>query len=225
MKKMKEEIVKMMVGMSGRYSYHTIFQDWVAVMAIAIQNNCVLWHDKIWQEREEHYKNIMSKYEREERIKFIQMFEMLTNQFEEGKITDVLGEIYMSQNSGNGRLGQFFTPFHLSELNARLIIEDQLEGYDGEKKIEVNEPSTGGGGMLIALCKILKERGIDYQRKLEITAQDLDWNGVYMTYVQLSLLGAKATVVQGDTLCEPYVQGVTPEYRILRTPMKTGALI
>jgi len=32
---MKEEIVKMMVGMSGRYSYHTIFQDWVAVMAIA----------------------------------------------------------------------------------------------------------------------------------------------------------------------------------------------
>lgn len=55
---MKEEIVKMMVGMSGRYSYHTIFQDWVAVMAIAIQNNCVLWHDKIWQEREEHYKNM-----------------------------------------------------------------------------------------------------------------------------------------------------------------------
>ena len=79
--------------------------------------------------------------------------------------------------------------------------------------------------MLIALCKILKERGINYQRKLEITAQDLDWNGVYMTYVQLSLLGAKATVVQGDTLCEPYVQGVTPGYRILRTPMKTGALI
>lgn len=38
-------------------------------------------------------------------------------------------------------------------------------------------------------------------------------------------VGAKATVVQGDTLCEPYVQGVTPEYRILRTPMKTGALI
>lgn len=59
---MKEEIVKMMVGMSGRYSYHTIFQDWVAVMAIAIQNNCVLWHDKIWQEREEHYKNIMSTH-------------------------------------------------------------------------------------------------------------------------------------------------------------------
>lgn len=48
---------------------------------------------------------------------------------------------------------------------------------------------------------------------------------VLVVLILLTALGAKATVVQGDTLCEPYVQGVTPEYRILRTPMKTGALI
>ena len=55
-------------------------------------------------------------------------------------------------------------------------------------------------------------------------AQDLDWNGVYMTYIQLSLLGVKATVVQGDTLHEPYRKGYD-ERRVFRTPTEMGLLL
>lgn len=192
-------------------------------MAISIQNNFQFLHDRVWEERELQYKNIMNKYTLEERQKFGRMFVMLTEEFEHGNISDMLGEIYMSQKSGNSKLGQFFTPFHLSELCARTVIEEQLKNYDG-KKIKFNEPSVGGGGMLIAAIKVLEEKGIDYKRKVEIIAQDLDWNGVYMTYTQLSLLGVKAIVVQGDALYEPYHDGYDKS-RVFRTPAEMGAIL
>ena len=45
-----------------------------------------------------------------------------------------------------------------------------------------------------------------------------------MTYLQLSLLGIRAKVVQGDTLADPYRAGYPPE-RILRTPRDMGVLL
>ena len=48
-------------------------------------------------------------------------------------------------------------------------------------------------------------------------------DGVYMTYIQLSLLGVKAIVVQGDSLCEPYKLGYD-EKRVFRTPAEMGVI-
>ena len=79
--------------------------------------------------------------------------------------------------------------------------------------------------MIIAAAKALSDSGINYQKHLEVVAQDLDWKGVYMTYLQLSLLGIKATVVQGDTLIEPFDPRKTDPRCILRTPAKMGALM
>ena len=79
--------------------------------------------------------------------------------------------------------------------------------------------------MIIAEARVLKDRGINPQRCMEVIAQDLDWKGVYMTYVQLSLLGIKATVVQGDTLCEPFDERKYNPERVLYTPARKGLLI
>lgn len=51
--------------------------------------------------------------------------------------------------------------------------------------------------MIIAFAKAMAEQGIDYGKCLKVVAQDLDWKGVYMTFVQVSLLGIDAVVVQG----------------------------
>ena len=59
---------------------------------------------------------------------------------------------------------------------------------------------------------------------LNVVCQDLDWTAVYMCYVQLSLLGVKAIVVQGDTLAEPYKK-CYPKERVFYTPAKRGLLI
>ena len=78
--------------------------------------------------------------------------------------------------------------------------------------------------MIIAACKVLHEAGFDFQRRLDVVAQDLDWKGVYMTYLQLSLIGCRAVVVQGDTLIEPYTKRY-PRERTLRTPAMMGAFL
>jgi type I restriction-modification system DNA methylase subunit len=136
---------------------------------------------------------------------------------------DVLGDIYMKSGMGSKAAGQFFTPFHLSELTAKLSIG--VADLNSNDVIKINEPSCGGGGMIIAAAKVLHEAGIDYQQKMDVVAQDLDWKGVYMCYVQLSLLGIKAICVQGDTLREPYNPHHTEKSHMLFTPAKMGVLM
>ena len=137
----------------------------------------------------------------------------------ETEMTDVLGQIYMESGMGSKSSGQFFTPYHLSKLCAELsMIKPNENG-----KYYINEPSCGGGGMIIAVASVLKERGVNYQKDMKVVAQDLDWKGVYMCHLQLSLLGIKAICVQGNTLTEPYIRGYSKE-RVLYTPAEMGAL-
>lgn len=214
----KREIVKRITSMTGRYSAYYIFRDWVEMMALSIQNGSYLHINALCEKREEQYLQIASKYTAEEMQTFSEMFGLLQMSLEEN-IEDALGDIYMRSGCASKTLGQFFTPYHLSKLTASLNMPDDLDN-----ELSINEPACGGGGLIIAVADILKERGINYQKSMDVVAQDLDWLGVYMTYVQLSLLGVKAVVAQGDTLTEPYVRGY-PEDRIFRTPAKMGVLV
>ena len=216
-------IINNIKNMSGRYTPYQVFTDWITMCALSIQNSCKVIHDKIYNEREDIYMTMSKRYKKDELKIMADMLGALAIVLDE-RFGDILGEIYMRSGCGNKNTGQFFTPYHLSYLTAKLIYEDQLSHLGENDQVEVNEPSTGGGGMMIAIAQVMKEENIDYQRKLHIVAQDLDWNGVYMTYIQLSLLGIRATVVQGDTLCEPYHKGYD-ERRILRTPAEMGVLI
>lgn len=78
--------------------------------------------------------------------------------------------------------------------------------------------------MIVASAQVLKEQGVNYQKVLDVVCQDLDWTAVYMCYVQLSLLGIMATVAQGNTLTEPFIDGY-PQKKVFYTPAKRGLLI
>ena len=216
----KKEIINRINGLSGSRSPYEIFSDWVKLMALAIQNASFPFrHDTLWQKREEQYLKIIEPYKRKESV-FQEMYALLALLLEEN-LTDALGEIYMEAGLGNKNTGQFFTPFHVSCACAKLA----LEGWDGKKKISLNEPSCGGGGMVISVAKILQDRGINYQRYLQVVAQDLDWKAVYMCYVQLSLLGIDAVVAQGDTLLNPYIPGKTSPECPFYTPKYLGLIL
>lgn len=218
----KKEIIKTILNLSGKYAPYNIFSDWVEMCSLAVQNGCHVIHDKVWREREQRYIDTARKYSETEMEQFARMFVLLGDALTES-LSDVLGEIYMEAGLGSKYTGQFFTPFHLSELCARLGFNPEL--IEEDEVIELNEPSCGGGGMIIAACKILMDYGINYQKRLKVVAQDLDWKGVYMTYLQLSLIGCRAIVVQGDTLREPYDIRRTPKDRIMHTPGWMGVLI
>lgn len=215
-----DTIVEIIRKLSGSYSEYQVFCDWIQCSAIAIQNASCLIHDTLWETREKTYIEIIQKYPEGA---FQKLFALLVEELGEN-MSDVLGHVYMAGGMGSKAVGQFFTPFHLSYLTAQAGMSSNIEELRNQKYIYVNEPSIGGGGMVIGLAKALHEHGIDYQRKLKVVGQDLDWKGVYMSYVQLSLLGIDAIIAQGDTLIEPYDAGF-PVERFLRSPRNMGVLL
>lgn len=212
-----DEILKILHSLSGSNSPFELFNDWVTCMALSIANTCTVIHDKVWKEREESYVAIMNKYNEKTTSAFAEMMAFLVEALEE--ITDVLGAVYMKGEMGNKATGQFFTPFNISELTADLGVRD----FPKEEIITLNEPSCGGGGMIIATAKRLHDMGVDYQKRMRVVAQDLDWRSVCMCYVQLSFLGIDAIVVQGDTLSDPFREGYD-RTRVFRTPRNMGSL-
>lgn len=217
----KKEIIKRIESIAGKYSAYEVFSDWIRCCALAISNNTtpMQLQGKIWEDREKAYMDTISRYTTQEAGLFPEMLALLAMALEKN-MEDVLGDIYMSSGMGNKAAGQFFTPYHLSELCAELTaLEPDESGI-----YRVSEPSCGGGGMIIAMAKALKNRGVNYQRKMQVVAQDLDWKGVYMCYLQLSLLGIPAICAQGDALTEPYKKGYPPD-RVLYTPAKVGVII
>lgn len=219
----RNDIIKTIQGMSGKYSAYEIFTDWIRCMALSISNSMSIIHDKVWNEREDAYKDTIKKYEDQERLKLVEMFDMLIETFDAGP-DDVLGDIFMKSGMGSKAAGQFFTPFNLSVLTAKCAVNIN-EIKSNNDNIEINEPSCGGGGMILAVAKVLHEEKINWQKRMKVVAQDLDWKGVYMCYVQLSLFGIRAICVQGDTLREPFDPGKTSRSQILFTPAAMGVLL
>lgn len=216
----KDEIVKTIKKLSGKYNPSIVFQDWVTMMALAFQNNSYILHNDLWKRREEQYRAIANKYDSDELEEMCKMMGLLTKCFEEG-LEDYLGSIYMESNASNKNLGQFFTPYHLSKAVARVGLDIKKAK---KEKIKLNEPSSGSGGMIIAYMDLLKEHGINYQSNVEVVAQDLDWLAVYMTYVQLTMIGVKATVYQGNTLKNVILTDYAPEC-VFKTPFKMGWVV
>lgn len=215
----KKEIAEMVMKISGKYSAYEVFVDWIRCCAISISNSTDRYYGKVWQDREREYMDTARKYEQEEREMFSEMFCMLAETLESG-MTDVIGEICMESGMGSKEAGQFFTPFYISRMCAKI----SLPVPDASGMYLINESSCGSGGMIIATAAALKEKGVNYQRHMQVIAQDLEWKSVYMCYLQLSLLGINAVVVQGDTLREPYINGY-PQERVLYTPANKGLRI
>lgn len=216
----RNDIIKILEKLSGGYSSYEIFSDWIRLMAFSISNSLSPIHDKLWNDRESSYRETISKYKDRERGMLQECFSLLVETLEEP--SDVLGDVFMRSGMGSQSAGQFFTPFHLSVLTAQTGIDvEELKKTDD--LIRMNEPSCGGGGMIIATAKVLKEAGIDYQSRMRVIAQDLDWKGVYMTYVQVSLLGIHAWCIQGDSLSDSVLK--VPREKVLYTPKAAGVLL
>ena len=156
----KKEIINRINKIAGRYSPYEVFTDWTRCCALAISNAVTAPWKKIRDDREKMYMDTVGRYTKDEVHIFSEMLGLLAVALEKD-MRDVLGDIYMESGMGSKTSGQFFTPFHLSELAAELSVY----GADEDGKYRIAEPSCGGGGMIIATAKALKSRGINYQKK------------------------------------------------------------
>ena len=152
-----EEIVKIITSMSGKYAPTLIFDDFIKMTAISLSNSTDIIHTTVWESREEQYKSLVSKYTKDEFDNFAKILGTLVNLFNE-EIYDYLGEIYMKCEMGNSRTGQFFTPFNLSELTAKLSIDNIEKMKKTNDIIKLNEPTCGRWRINFSIFKVSKRK-------------------------------------------------------------------
>ena len=109
-------------------------------------------------------------------------------------IWDYLGEVYMqiASMSKSKALGQFFTPFHVCEMMAKIQLGDINSAISKAKKenrrFSIMEPCVGSGAMLLACKKaIIEEAGLSGLDHFEFFGQDIDPVCVKMCKIQMTL--------------------------------------
>lgn len=118
----------------------------------------------------------------------------------EAKFHDFLGAIFMELELGDDRNGQYFTPYHVQSLLARLLMPDVDETIRCEGFVTVSDPASGAAGMIVAYAEYLLEAGYNPSEHLFGSCIDIDPIAADMAFIQLSLLGIPAEVVTGNTL-------------------------
>lgn len=201
----KAEFLKRITRVAAHKNVYEIFNDFIYFTATSMRNAYDRQDQAKWQEREENYLRRAKSYSKEEMTEFSRLYALLVEGIEEGDC-DFLGEVYMELSIGNKNMGQFFTPFSVSQLMAKLMGNTYTHRPE-----TINDPTCGAGGLLIGHIKQCKNSNVNYQLCKLYTGTDLDLIGVQMTYIQLSLLGAMAEITHGNSLTlKTYDVYITP---------------
>lgn len=214
-----EKLISLFRSLSGARSLWECFNDCINLFSLSFQNftEC----GDVFRKNEEEYKQIIGKYKKEEQELIFHIFAELSNEYEMNPFQDLLGELYMRLDMGSKALGQFFTPYNLSQLCAEMmdiaLVKQEIaeNGY-----VTINEPSCGAGANIIAALEFLHHNGINYQKEAVVVCQDISALTAKMCHVALSFLGCQAVIKVGDTLANPFEE-YSAERKVshlLRTP-------
>ena len=190
------EFVSLFKDNCHRHRPHSVFSDFCEMAALSISNAVDLSQ---FPPREERYLQIVKGYDADEVARFPMMLACVTEALE-ARMHDCLGQLFMSLEMGNHWKGQFFTPYELAGLMARMTVHDAKEQIQQRGHITVMEPAAGAGAMVIAIADAMREQGLNYQQCMHVTAIDVDPTAAHMCYVQLTLLHVPAVVVVGNSL-------------------------
>lgn len=205
----QKEFAKLVDENSRSRHQYTVFKDFCELAALSFSNAV----DRAQFElREARYLQIVKGYPPEEVARFPKMLACLTLSLEAG-MKDCLGQLFMALELGNSRAGQFFTPYHVCSLMARMICGGVKEQCEARGFVRVMEPAVGAGGMVIATAEAIADEGINYQQAMHATCIDIDATAVHMAYVQQTLLHIPAMIVHGNALSmEQWGYWLTPAH-------------
>lgn len=212
------EFTRILEGFRYTHGLRELFADWLEIAAAAIHQEPyhlgLIPQDSAWQEIEAHYLNAIQRYQPKELDAFAQLLGITKLALGEA-YGDFLGSVYMGLEISQKRSGEFFTPFPVSVLMAGITLGDVSEHLKEKGFITLAEPACGGGGMLIAVARIMAEAGHDPGATMFFEATDISKLCFNMAYLQTAILGLSGIVRHGDTLrSEVWSSRFTPICRV-----------
>lgn len=185
---------------------YEVFKDFLTLSTCALAQSFYR-SDEI----EQIYLETVNRYTKEQAEEFSKLLAFLVLGLEQ-ESQDFLGQVYMSLNLGSQANGQYFTPYSVCKFMAEINFTE-IESFQNNQLITLSEPCCGSGALIIAFAQTLREHNINYQQNLFVEAIDISEMCFKMTYIQLSLYGIPARVVQGDSLSLKFQQVLyTPFY-------------
>ncbi|HFT1072120.1 TPA: N-6 DNA methylase, partial [Klebsiella variicola subsp. variicola] len=136
----------------------------------------------------EHCRKICARYEATDIANMQEMFCMMVCALE-AKFHDFLGAIFMELELGDNFRGQYFTPYSVQCLMARMLMPGVRDTIRREGIATVSDPACGAAGMLIAYAECLLEADINPSMHMFGSCIDIDPVAADMAFIQLSLLG------------------------------------
>ena len=206
----KKEFVNLIKSVRPHENLYTLFADWLELACLTEQQ--IPYHvgflaqDDIYEEREKKYLEIAGRYSRDELNKFAKLLGIVKTALHHTP-QDFLGQIYMELELSQDRNGEFFTPYNVSYMMAKMQLEDIDQYIENKGFITLNEPACGAGGMIIAAAQILEEAGYDPTNTMYFEATDINRICSNMAYLQTSSLGLSGAVHHGDTLRMEHWEG------------------
>ena len=177
----------------GKYGPWRVFQDFVTMSFCALSMG----------RREEQYLEVVNRYKKPDVYTMAEAFRILIDEMEDHPYTDLLGQVYMDikSQSDKQRSGQFLTPQAIAKVIAEMTLDvDSTKGRIASGQlIRVLEPAVGGGQMILSMWQVLKERGLN-PMQFQVTAIDVDRVLCEISYINFTLWGIPAHIIQGDTL-------------------------
>lgn len=186
-----------------------VFRDFITLAASELDMTRIRTPENIERSRE-----ICAKYGERDISNLHELFGLMVCALE-AKFHDFLGAIFMELELGDDRNGQYFTPYNVQSLLARLLMPDIDETIRREGFVTVSDPASGAAGMIVAYAEVLLEAGYNPSEQMFGSCIDIDPIAADMAFIQLSLLGIPAEVVTGNTLTMQFNRvRYTPVYYI-----------
>ena len=229
----KKPFLSKLRSLSHSHSSHRIFSDWLEIGAISLHqlpyHSGELAKDAAFERLEQRYMEAIKLYTKDELTVFAELLRLTTIAHHTG-YGDFLGEIAGEAELLNQRGGQFFTPYSLCRMMAKMTFGNIAAQIKEKGVLTIAEPAVGAGALVIASAEEVASQGIDPRAHLQFDCTDISRDAFNMAYIQLSALGLQAIVRHGNTLSDEYWEHrPTPQLRLfhhwLETQQRTHRLV
>ncbi len=192
---MKAEFIKLLEGLDRSKGREENFRNFCEMNFCALAKKTA--HDEERANQlEERYMSIVHGYNNKDDVREMPKLSALSMQALHMGGCDFLGEI----GALDTRNGQFFTPYDVSKMMALITFGGFENFIEEDGFFSVSDPAAGAGCMILAAADMIEEKGYSVMDTMSAHVTELSRLTYHMLYVQLSLRGIPAAVINGNSL-------------------------